>query len=185
MLLGVALLLLLSSCLDLKVAVDFDTSTRGQITVDALSYRLAQGLTLTDGADKVTFPASRAEWQAVIDQIPGASLVSWQGKDEDLGFRSSTVIGFATSNAFENLFAAFQQKATLRQDFQGKWNLVLTSRIPRLTGGGADTRQLWTTLWGTTVWTFSFTPPNQPAHERRIALADLAGQKPLEWTLSW
>jgi hypothetical protein len=171
--------------LDLKVAVAFDTSTRGQVTVDALTYRMAQGLKMSDGPDKVAFPATRAEWQAVAAQVPGVDLVSWDGKDEDLGFRSHTVLSFATSTALEGLFAAFKQKLTLRQDFQGKWNMVLVSQIPRLTGGDTQARQLWTTLWGTTVWTFAFTPPNQPVHERRVVLVDLAGQQPLEWTLVW
>ncbi len=183
--LAVPVLLLLSSCLDLKVTVAFDTATRGQITVDALTYRLAQGLKVADGPDKVVFPASRAEWQAVLDQVPGATLVSWQGAEEDLGFRSRTVISFATSFAFEGLWAAFKQKLTLRQDFQGKWNMVLVSQVPRLTGGDVQARRLWTSLWGGTIWTFAFTPPNQPVHERRVSLADLAGPQPLEWTLSW
>ena len=183
--LAVTMMSLLTSCLDLNVAVAFDTSTRGQVTVDALSYRMAQGLRMSDGNDKVAFPASRAEWQALVDQVPGASLVSWDGKDEDLGFRTRTVLAFSTSNGLEGLFGAFKQKLTLRQDFQGKWNLVLISQIPRLTGGDDQARRLWTSLWGTTVWTFAFTPPNQPAHERQVALADLAGEQPLQWTLSW
>lgn len=182
---GLAVLLLLSSCLDLKVAVNFDTSTRGQVTVDALTYRLAQGVRLADGPDKVTFPASRAEWQAAVDQLAGVTLVSWQGTDEDLGFRHHTVLSFATATALEGLFGAFKQRTTLRQDFQGKWNLLLTSQVPRLTGGDAESQQLWTTLWGKTVWTFTFTPPNQPAQVRRVSLADLAGPKPLEWTVQW
>jgi hypothetical protein len=184
--------LLLTSCLDLTVNVTFRTSTAGQVQVDALAWRMAQGIQVVDGADRVPFPASRAEWQAVVDQVNGPggtgglSLVSWDGADEDLGFRSKAVIGFTNARALEGLFVVFKQKLTLLQDAQGKWTVTFAPQVPRVTGADPDTRKLWTDLWGQTVWTFAFTPPGQPKAQRTVTLADLAGaQPPAEWTLSW
>ena len=185
-------LLLLTSCLDLSVNITFRTSTAGQIQVDALAWRMAQGIQMVDGNDRVPFPATRTEWQAVIDQVNGPtgsgglSLVSWEGADEDLGFRSKTVIGFTNARALEGLFVVFKQKLTLLQDTQGKWTITFAPQIPRITAADPDTRKLWTDLWGQTVWTFGFTPPGQPRSQRTLSLADLAqAQPPAEWTLSW
>lgn len=183
---AVLVLLLLTSCLDLDVSVEFKGSTAGQIKVDALAWRLAQGLQVVDGPDLVTFPGTQADWQALVDQVPGASLVSWQGTMEDRGFRSSTVLGFSTARALEGLFVVFKQKLTLLQDNQGKWTITFVPRVPRVTAANSETRQLWTDLWGTTVWTFAFTPPGQPRTERKVSLAELgAAEPPAEWTLSW
>jgi len=177
---------LLSSCLDLDVSVDFKTSTSGQIKVDALAWRIAQGLQVVDGPDLVTFPGTQAEWQNLVDQVPGATLVSWQGVMEDRGFRSSTVLGFSTARALEGIFVVFKQKLTLLQDNQSKWTITFVPRVPRVTAANSETRQLWTDLWGTTVWSFAFTPPGQPRSERKISLAELgAAQPPPEWTVSW
>jgi len=184
--LAVAGCLLLSSCLDLGVAVSFRTSTSGQIQVDALTYRLAQGIQVIDGPDRIPFPATQAEWQAVVDQVPGAVLVSWTGADEDLGFRSKTVLSFANARALEGLFVVFKQKLTLLQDIRGRWTLTFVPRVPRVTAADADTRKLWTSLWGTVTWTFAFTPPGQPTSVRSVTLAELAQAKaPSEWTISW
>lgn len=177
---------LLTSCLDLGVDVVFRTSTSGTVTVDALAWRLAQGLQAVDGPDRIPFPSTRAEWQSLADSVPGASLVSWTGADEDLGFRSKAVLGFSTSRALEGLFVVFKQKLTLLPDLQGKWTVTFVPQVPRVTGGDPATRKLWADLWGRTVWTFGFTPPGQPRSERSVTLADLAGpQPPAEWTLSW
>ena len=186
--LALALLLglTLSSCLELGVNVTFRTSSAGQVQVDALAYRLDQGLQLVDGSDRVAFPSTRAQWQALVDQVPGAALVSWEGSDEDLGFRSKTVLSFSNARALEGLFVVFKQKLTLLQDNQSKWTVTFVPQIPRDTAADADTRRLWTALWGQVAWTFSFTPPGQPATVRSVTLAELAGpQPPAEWTLSW
>lgn len=182
----------LTSCLELNVGVTFRTSTAGQVQVDLLSYRLAQGLHVTDGTDLAKVPASRAEWQAVVDQINGFSatqiltLVSWEGTSEDLGFRSRAVLSFTTARALEGLFVVFKQKLTLLQATDGKWTLTFVPQVPRLTGGDPETRRLWSAIWGQVVWTFSFTPPNQPRAERRVSLTELAsGQAPAEWTVTW
>jgi len=183
-LLGVTVLL--SSCLDLTVAVSFRTSSSGQVQVDALAYRLAQGIQVLEGSDFVPFPGSRAEWQTLVDQVPGASLVSWTGADEDLGFRSQTVLTFGNARALEGLFVVFKQKLTLLQDNRGRWTITFVPRVPRVTAGAADTRKLWTALWGPVVWTFSFSPPGQPVATRTVPLADLAGpQAPAPWTVTW
>lgn len=180
------LLPLLTSCLDLSVGVEFRTSTSGQVRVEALAYRSAQGLHFTEGTDRTPFPSTRAEWQTLVDQVPGASLVSWTGTDEDLGLRTSAVLGFSTARALEGLFVVFKQKLTLLQDNQGRWTVTFVPQVPRLTAGDEDTRKLWTALWGDVAWTFSFTPPGQPRTDRKVLLSDLAGpQVPAEWTLSW
>jgi hypothetical protein len=175
-----------TSCLDLGVAVTFRTSSAGQIQVDALTYRLAQGLQMADGPDRIAFPATRAEWQTVVDQVPGATLVSWTGTDEDLGFRTRTVLTFSTARALEGVFVVFKQKLTLLQDNQSKWTLTFAPQVPRVTGADADTRQLWTALWGPVAWTFSFTPPGRTRSIKTVTLAELgSAQPPAEWTLSW
>jgi len=181
-----AVLPLAVSCLDLNVSVDFKTSTSGQVKVDALTWRLAQGLQVVDGPDLVVFPSTREGWQVLADQVPGATLISWQGNDEDKGFRSSTVLGFSTARALEGLFVVFKQKLTLLQDNQGKWTVTFVPQVPRVTAADTETRQLWSDLWGSVVWTFGFTPPGQPRSERRITLAELGGpRQPAEWTVSW
>lgn len=178
--------LTLSSCLELGVAVTFRTSTSGQVQVDALAYRLAQGLQLVEGDDRIPFPSTRAQWQNLADQVPGATLVSWEGSDEDLGLRSKAVLSFSNARALEGLFVVFKQKLTLLQDNQSKWTVTFVPQVPRVTAADADTRRLWTALWGQVVWTFSFTPPGQPATVKSVTLAELAGpQPPAEWTLSW
>lgn len=178
--------LTLASCLELSVDVSFRTSTSGVVQVNALAYRLAQGLQLADGNDRIDFPSTQAQWQALADQVPGANLVSWTGADEDLGFRSQTVLSFANARALEGLFVVFKQKLTLLQDNQSKWTLTFVPQVPRVTAADADTRRLWTALWGQVAWKFSFTPPGQPATVRSVTLADLAGpQPPADWTLSW
>lgn len=178
--------LLCTSCLELSASVNFATATTGQVTVNALALRSAQGIQLADGADKVTFPSSRAEWQTVVNQVPGSTLVSWTGVDEDLGFRSTTVLGFTTARALEGLFVVFKQKLTLLQDVQGKWTLTFQPRVPRVTEADEATRKLWSDLWGTKTWTFSFSAPGRPASERVVRLSDLALDRPVaEWTLSW
>jgi len=197
---------LLTSCLDLNVAVDFRTSTAGQVRIDALTWRGAQGLQFVDGNDRISFPATRAEWQVLVDQVAalsrtgaplpttptgavaasGLSIVSWAGAEEDLGFRSSTVLAFTNARALEGLFAVFKQKLTLLQDNAGQWTITFVPQVPRVTGANLETRRLWTTLWGQTSWSFGFTPPGQPRSDRSVTLADLAGaQPPAEWTLSW
>ncbi len=184
--LGLALVPLLTSCLELAVKVDFRTSSAGQIQVDALAYRMAQGIHFVEGSDRISFPSTRAEWQAIVDQAPGSTLISWSGTDEDLGFRSKTLLGFSTSRGLETLFIVFKQKLTLLQNTQGTWNLVFAPQVPRITAADAETRKLWTALWGQVVWSFSFTPPNQSASVRSIPLTELAGvQPPAEWNLSW
>ena len=185
--LGVSLLgLALSSCLDLSVNVTFRAATSGQIQVDALAFRLAQGIHVVEGPDRVPFPGSRAEWQTVVEQVPGATLVSWSGTDEDLGFRTKTVVDFSSARALEGLFVVFKQKLTLLQDTQGKWTITFVPQVPRVTAGDAETRALWSALWGQVNWTFGFTPPGQKRTERSVNLADLAAAQPLpEWTLSW
>lgn len=176
----------LVSCLDLGVAVSFKTSTSGQIQVDALTYRLAQGLQVVDGPDRIPFPASQAEWQNVVDQVPGATLVSWTGNDEDQGFRSKTVLSFSNARALEGLFVVFKQKLTLLQDLKGKWTLTFVPQVPRVTAANPDTRKLWSALWGQVTWTFAFTPPGQPTAVRSVTLAELGQAKvPADWTVSW
>lgn len=178
--------LVCTSCLELSVSVNFTTSTTGQVRVDALTLRSAQGIQVADGNDKVTFPTTRAEWQTVVNQVPGSTLVSWSGVDEDLGFRSTTVLGFTTARALEGLFVVFKQKLTLLQDIQGKWTLTFQPRVPRVTEADAATRKLWSDLWGTKTWSFSFSAPGQPASERLVRLSDLALDRPVaEWTLTW
>ncbi len=124
---------------------------------------------MAEGSDRIPFPASQAEWQNVIDQVPGATLVSWTGGDEDLGFRTRTVLEFANARALEGLFVVFKQKLTLLQDTQGKWTVTFVPQVPRVTGADADTRKLWTALWGPVTWTFAFTPPGQKTTERTVA----------------
>ncbi len=177
---------LLTSCLDLDVAVDFSTSTSGRVTVKALAWRMAQNLQTVEGEDFVVFPSTQAEWQDLVDHVPDASLVSWQGQEEDRGLRSTTVLGFSTARALEGLFVVMKQKLTLLSDKQGKWTVTLVPQVPRVTGANEDTRQLWSDLWGSTVWTFKFTPPGQSPSERRVTLAELGGaEPPAEWTVSW
>ena len=139
---------LLTSCLELGVNVNFRTSSAGQVQVDAFSYRLAQGLHFVEGQDRLSFPSTRAEWQAIADQIPGASLVSWSGVDEDLGLRTRVVLGFSTARALEGLFIVFKQKLTLLQDVQGRWTLTFAPSVPRVSAADEETRKLWTALWG-------------------------------------
>lgn len=200
---AVALLLLVTSCLELDVAVTFRTSTAGQIEVNALSYRLAQGLHLTEGSDRASWPTSRGEWQVLVDQVaalsqagasnpvPGASpsgltLISWESQEEDLGTRTKAVLAFSNARALEGLFTVFKQKLTLLQAIDGRWTLTFAPQVPRLTGADAETRQLWTALWGTSVWSFGFTPPGRPRVARTVTLAELASEKPLpEWTTTW
>jgi len=170
----------------LSVSVNFTTSTTGQVRVDALALRSAQGIQQAEGADRVVFPGTRAEWQTVVNQVPGSTLVSWTGVDEDLGFRSSTVLGFSTSRALEGLFVVLKQKLTLLQDLQGKWTLTFQPRVPRVTEADAVTRKLWSDLWGTETWEFSFAPPGKDPTQRLVKLSDLALDRPVaEWTLSW
>ena len=183
---------LLSSCLDLNVDVTFRTATAGQVQIDATALRLAQGLHIVEGSDRMAFPSTRAEWQVVVDQIngfgtsPSMTLVSWEGVDEDAGFRTKTVLGFTNSRALEGLFVVFKQKLTLLQGTDGRWTLAFAPQVSRVTAADADTRALWTALWGNLAWTFGFTPPGQPRSERRVTLAELAaGQAPAEWRLSW
>ena len=177
---------LLTSCLDLAVSVELNNFTSGRVKVDALAWRLAQGLQAVEGADLFPFPGSRSEWQNVVDQVPGSSLISWEGAAEDRGFRSAAVLGFSTARALEGLFVVFKQKLTLLQDNRGKWTITFVPQVPRVTAADPETRQLWSDLWGTTVWTFSFTPPGQPRVEHRVSLADLGGARPpAEWTVSW
>jgi len=202
--LGLLLLVpLLTSCLDLGVNVEFKTSTSGQVRITALGSRLAQGLNQVEGADRVVFPTTRAEWQLVAEQVSalaqagtippaagvaatGLSLVSWEGADEDQGFRSTTVLAFTNARALEGLFVVFKQKLTLLQDTQGTWTLKVQPQVPRLTGGDPESRRLWTSLWGSTQWRFSFLPPGGSRIDKTVALADLAGtQAPEEWTLTW
>lgn len=177
---------LLTSCLDLAVDVTFNTSTAGQVKVDALAWRMAQDLQVIEGDDLVRFPSSRAEWQTLVVQIADARLVSWEGAEEDRGFRSTTILEFSSSRALEGLFVLFKQKLTLLQDNQSRWTLTLVPQVPRVTGSPSETRQLWAALWGTTVWTFGFTPPGRPRSEDKISLADLAAaEPPKDWTLTW
>lgn len=182
----------LSSCLELGVTVTFRTATAGQVQVDALAYRLAQGLHITEGTDRVPFPATRAGWQAVVDQIngfsasPGLTLASWDSADEDLGQRTKTVLTFSNARALEALFVVFKQKLTLLQANDGRWTITFVPQVPRVTAGDPESRRLWTALWGTVAWTFSFTPPGQPPSVRTVTLADLAGdQPPAEWRVTW
>jgi hypothetical protein len=180
------LALLLTSCLDLEVSTVFKTSTTGTIEINALAYRMAQGIQVVDGADRVPFPSSQAGWIGIVGQVPGASLVSYTGADEDLGYRSKTVLAFATARALEGLFVVFKQKVTLLQDTQGKWTVTFVPQVPRVTAADPATRKLWTDLWGNVEWKFGFTPPGQPRVDRTVTLADLAGSRqPLPWTLSW
>jgi len=183
---------LLTSCLELKAAVTFRTTTAGQIQVDALAYRLAQGLQVVEGADRVPFPATRAEWQAVVDQVngfsptPSLTLVSWESTDEDQGQRTKTVLAFTNARALEGLAVSFKQKLTLLQATDGRWTLTLAPQVPRVTSADPEARRLWTALWGSVAWNFTFTPPGQPAAGRTLTLADLAGdQPPAEWKLTW
>jgi len=119
-------------------------------------------------------------------QPSNATLVSWTGSDEDRGYRSVAVVSFANARALEGLFVVFKQKLTLLQDTQGKYTLTFVPQVPRITVANADTRALWTSLWGNTQWSFSFAPPGQPAAERTVLLSDLAkSQPPAPWTLSW
>lgn len=181
-----AFLLSLSSCLDLNVDVAFRTSSSGQISVDALQWRSAQGLSFTSGDDRIDFPSSREAWQNIVAQVPGASLVSWSATDEDRGWHSQTVLGFSTARALEGLFVSFKQKVTLLDDVQGKWTLTFQPQVPRLTGGDPTARTLWTDLWGKQAWQFRFAPPGKAPVVRQVLLADLAqGQAPAEWTLTW
>lgn len=200
--LGVGLFFLLTSCLELSVAVNFRTSTAGQIEINALSYRLAQGLHMVDGPDRAPLPTTRAEWQVLVDQvaalsqagatapIPGTSsgltLVSWESQEEDLGTRTKTVLSFSNARALEGLFTVFKQKLTLLQANDGRWTLTFVPQVPRVTAADAETRKLWTALWGPSVWTFGFTPPGRPRVERSVTLAELAGDRVLsEWTTTW
>jgi len=177
---------LLTSCLDLAVNVTFRTATTGQVQVDALAHRMAQGLPVTEGTDRVPFPSTRAEWLTVVGQVPGVTLAAWTGADEDLGFRTRTVLEFSNARALEGLFIVFKQKLTLLQDTQGKWTLTFAPLVPRVTGADPDTRRLWAALWGQVIWTFGFTPPGQKRTERTVSLAALAAaQPPADWTLSW
>jgi len=194
---------LLTSCLELNVAVNFRTSTAGQIQVDALAYRLAQGLHVVEGPDRIAFPSTRAEWQVLVDQVAalsqagsavplpgvvssGLSLVSWEGTDEDLGYRTKTVLSFNNARALEGLFSVFKQKLTLLPSNDGHWTVTFVPQVPRLTGADGETRKLWTALWGNLVWTFGFTPPGQPRSERLVTLQELAGDRaPAEWKLTW
>jgi hypothetical protein len=174
------------------VAVALSTSTSGQVTVDALAYRLAQGLQVVEGADRVPFPATRAEWQSVVDQVngfaasPSVTLTSWESTDEDLGQRTKTVLAFTNARALEGLFVSFKQKLTLLQATDGRWTLSLVPQVPRLTGGDPEARRLWTALWGPTTWKFAVTPPGQPVSERLVLLSDLAADAPpAEWKVTW
>lgn len=183
---------LLTSCLELTVAVNFRTSTAGQVQVDGLAYRLAQGLQVVEGSDRVPFPSTRAEWQAVVDQVngfaatPSLTLVSWESTDEDQGQRTKTVLTFTNARALEGLAVSFKQKLTLLQATDGRWTLTLAPQVPRVTSGDPEARRLWTALWGTVVWNFDFTPPGQRVTRRGLTLAELAGdQPPAEWKLTW
>jgi len=191
-LLLVPFLLVFTSCLELNVAVNFRTSTAGQVQIDAFAYRLAQGLHVVEGPDRISFPSTRAEWQALADQINGfaaspiLTLNSWEGTDEDLGFRSKTVLNFSTARALESLFVVFKQKLTLLQATDGRWTVTFVPHVPRVTSADTESRKLWTALWGNLVWAFGFTPPGQPRSERKVTLAELAGdQAPAEWKLTW
>ena len=108
----------LTSCLDLEVSTVFKTSTSGTIEVNSLAYRIAQGLQFVDGTDRVPLPTTQAGWMGIAGQVPGASLVSWSGSDEDLGFRSRAVLSFSNARSLEGLFVVFKQKLTLLQDTQ-------------------------------------------------------------------
>lgn len=183
---------LLTSCLELKVAVGFRTATSGQVQVDALAYRLAQGLQVVEGPDRVPFPATRAEWQAIVDSVngfaasPALTLTSWEANDEDLGQRTKTVLSFTTSRALEGLFVSFKQKLTLLQATDGRWTVTFVPQIPRVTSGDPEARKLWTALWGPVTWVFTVTPPGQQASERQVTLAELAAdQPPGEWKVTW
>jgi hypothetical protein len=170
----------------LAVEVNFKTAATGQVKIDALTWRMAQDLQVTEGSDYVPFPASRSEWQNLVAQVADARLVSWEGAEEDRGFRSTTVLEFSSSRALEGLFVLFKQKLTLLQDNQSRWTLTLVPQVPRVTGSLSETRQVWTALWGSTVWTFGFTPPGRPRSEDKVLLADLAApEPPKDWTLSW
>jgi hypothetical protein len=176
----------------LGVSVTFRTATSGQIQIDALAYRMAQGLQITEGSDRVPFPTTKAEWQTVVDQVngfaasPSVTLTSWESTDEDLGQRTKTILTFTSARALEGLFVVFKQKLTLLQANNGRWTLTFSPQLPRVTGADPEARRLWTSLWGQTVWTFAFTPPNQPVSERKVALAELAAdQPPADWVVTW
>jgi len=172
--------------LDLDVHVTFDTSTSGHITVNALTYRLAQGLQVAEGKDWVDFPESQQDWLKLLAASPGTSLTSWSGAEEDAGFRSSAVVAFLSIDALKQAFAAFKQKLNLTPDKNGKWTLTFSPQVPRLTGGDPQSRKLWTTLWGTRTWTFGFQPPGQKEIVKTITMAELASTRPPpDWTITW
>ena len=54
LLLWFPLAFVLTSCLELKVAVNFRTSTAGTVEIEALNYRLARGLSW----EGLSFPAT-------------------------------------------------------------------------------------------------------------------------------
>jgi hypothetical protein len=176
-------LLLCTSCLELKVNVNFRTNSAGTVEVEAVASRLARGLSW----EGLSFPTTREEWTPLVAQSPGATLSSFEVIPDDLGTHTRTVLGFSTTRALESLMVSFKQKLTLLQDVAGKNNLVLAPTLPKLNTAAADTRKLWIDLWGDSEWSFTVAPPGGVAPSRFVlALRDLAAEKPpAEWKVSW
>ncbi len=179
----VLFLLLFTSCLELKVTINFRSETAGTVTLEALQYRMAKGINW----ENLALPTTREGWSQVVVQVPGASVTSFELIPDDLGTRTKTVVTFASIRALESLFVIYKQKLTLLQDAQGKYNLVLQPLVPKLSAAAVETRKLWIDLWGDSTWKFVVQPPGNPTGTVfTVTLRDLAAEKaPREWKASW
>lgn len=190
--------LVLSSCLEMTMDIQLNGESAGSVTLDALSYRMAQGLQIMDGDTSVPpLPATREEWTALLSTVPGTLLTAFEAKIEPLGTRTHTVVTFANSRALEALFAVFHQKAAVT--LTGTvWNFSLIWQYPNFRGISRNDRELWTALWGDREWVVSLSVPRAVRIQggggvtdasrvtRRIKLSEFATDNPpAEWKISW
>ncbi len=134
------------------------------------------------------FRLTSAEWQAVVDQVLGvdAGLVAGRRRRPGLSQPHGDSAFATLVTRLRDCLRLSEQKLTLRQDFQGKWNMVLASPASSADRRGCPERDASGRRFGGTRCGFSpFTPPNQPVRERTSRRwPSWRARQPLEWTLS-
>ena len=156
---GISMALLLTSCLGLKLSMNF-SGQGGTLVADFLLSPLTQDIpTQLSDRTSVTLPQSESEWRQVFAGIPGLTLTAFQETPSVQGKSFHVEASFASPTALEKLFEYFGEVAQLGVDAQDHREFTLIWKTPNLAGSPPKIQQIWQAYWGNETWTTAIHTP--------------------------